>query len=254
MARLDGKVALISGGARGLGAAITAALVRDGARVVIGDVLDDAGKALAASHDGKVAFCHLDVREEAQWADAVALAKARFGGLDILVNNAGVTLAVPLEEATMAQYRWVMDINYWGTVLGTRAALPAMRARGGGAIVNLSSNSTRKIFPLAVTYSPTKAAVANFTKITAAQYAHENIRANSIHPGPTETPMLLGDGLPQGLQAADIPAIREVIDRIPMGRMAQPSEQADVVAFLVSDEARYVTGAELFVDGAGTDA
>lgn len=249
MARLDGKIALVSGGARGLGAAITVALVRDGARVLACDVLDDVGTAMAASHGDAVHYTHLDVRDEAQWASAVALAESHFGGLDILVNNAGVTLAHPVEDATMEQYRWVMDINYWGTVIGTRAALPAMRRRGGGAIVNLSSNSTRKIFPLAATYSPTKAAVANFTKITAAQYARENIRANSIHPGATETPMVVGDGA-----AADIPAIKEVIDRIPMGRMGQPADQADVVAFLVSDEARYVTGAEIFVDGAGTDA
>ena len=249
MSRLGGKVALVTGAARGLGAAITAALVRDGARVLATDILDDIGADMAAGHGDKVHYCFLDVRDEAGWARAVALAEARFGGLDILVNNAGITLAEPLEQASMEQYRLVMDINYWGTVIGTRACLPAMRRRRGGAIVNVSSNSTRKIFPLAVTYSPTKAAVANFTKITAAQYAREGIRANSIHPGPTETPMLLGDSA-----SADIPAIRAVIDRIPMGRMGKPEDQADVVAFLVSDEARYVTGAEIFVDGGGTDA
>ena len=249
MARLQGKVALVSGAARGLGAAITAALVRDGAKVIAGDVLDEVGTSMAADHGDAVHFLHLDVRDEADWALAVAEAEARFGGLDILVNNAGITLAEPLEQASMEQYRLVMEVNYFGTVLGTRAALPAMRRRGSGAIVNLSSNSTRKIFPLAVTYSPTKAAVANFTKITAAQYAPDNIRANSIHPGPTETPMLVGDSV-----AADIPAIKAVIDRIPIGRMAKPEEQADVVAFLVSDEARYLTGAEIFVDGGGTDA
>jgi 3alpha(or 20beta)-hydroxysteroid dehydrogenase len=249
MSRLEGKVALVSGAARGLGAAITAALVRDGARVLAADVLDEIGTAMAATYGDKVHYTHLDVREEAGWARTVALAETHFGGLDILINNAGITLAEPLEHATMEQFRLVMDINYWGTVIGTRACLPAMRRRGGGAIVNLSSNSTRKIFPLAVTYSPTKAAVANFTKITAAQYAADGIRANSIHPGPTETPMLLGEG-----ENADIPAVRAVIDRIPMGRMAKAEEQADVIAFLVSDEARYVTGAEIFVDGAGTDA
>jgi 3alpha(or 20beta)-hydroxysteroid dehydrogenase len=248
MARLSGKTALVTGAARGLGAAITAALVRDGARVFACDVLDADGMAMAASHGGEVHYHHLDVTDEAGWAGAVALAETHFGGLDILVNNAGVTETGTFDQATMAQFRRVMEINYWGTVNGLRAVVPALRRRGGGAIVNVSSNSTRKIFPLAAAYSPTKAAVANLTKLVAQQCAPEGIRCNSIHPGPSETPMLLS-----GVVAAHHPAIRAVIDRIPMGRMAKPEEQADVVAFLVSDEARYVTGAEIFVDGAGTD-
>lgn len=249
MARLAGRVALVTGAARGLGAAITAALVRDGASVLAADVLDEAGAATAASHGAHAIYAHLDVRDEAEWAAVVALAEAHFGGLDILVNNAGITAPNALEDATMEEYRRVMDINYFGTVMGARAALPAMRRRGGGAIVNISSNSTRKIVPLAASYSPTKAAVANFTKVIAAQCAVDNIRANSVHPGPSETPMLLGDGV-----GADHPQVRALIQRIPMGRMGRPEEQADAVAFLVSDEARYITGAELFVDGAGTDA
>ena len=249
MQRLAGRVALVSGAARGLGAAITAALVRDGAYVVACDILDDVGEKMAASFGSKVIYAHLDVREEAGWAAAVALAESCFGGLDILVNNAGITQSVFLEDATMDQFRLVMEINYFGTVLGCRAAIPAMRKRGGGAIVNMASNSTRKIVPLAACYSPTKAAVANFTKIVAAQCAAENIRANSVHPGASETPMILNDEI-----GADHPAIRAIVANIPMGRMGKPEEQADVVAFLVSDEARYVTGAEIFVDGAGTDA
>ncbi len=249
MARLAGKVALVTGAARGLGAAITAALVRDGARVLACDVLDDVGAAMASGHGGKVKYHHLDVRDEAGWALAVAAAESRFGGLDILVNNAGITQTAFLGDATMDQFRLVMEVNYFGTVLGCRAAIPAMRRRGGGAIVNMSSNSTRKIVPLAACYSPTKAAVANFTKIVAAQCAREGIRANSVHPGASETPMLLNEEI-----GADHPAIRAIIAQIPMGRMGKPEEQADVVAFLVSDEARYVTGAEIFVDGAGTDA
>ena len=240
---------MVTGGARGLGAAIIAALVRDGARVLACDVLDEVGTAMAARHGEKVHYHHLDVRDEAEWALAVAVAESRFGGLDILVNNAGITQSVFLEDATMDQFRLVMEINYFGTVLGCRAAIPAMRRRGGGAIVNMASNSTRKIVPLAACYSPTKAAVANFTKIVAAQCAREGIRANSVHPGASETPMILNDEI-----GADHPAIRAIIAQIPMGRMGKPEEQADVVAFLVSDEARYVTGAEIFVDGAGTDA
>jgi 3alpha(or 20beta)-hydroxysteroid dehydrogenase len=249
MTRLNGKIALVSGAARGLGAAITAALVRDGASVLACDVLDDVGAAMATGHGNKVLYTHLDVTDEAGWANAVMLAESQFGGLDILVNNAGITETGTFDQATMEQFRRVMEINYFGTLFGLRAAVPALRRRGGGAIVNLSSNSTRKIFPLAAAYSPTKAAVANLTKLVAQQCAPEGIRCNSIHPGPSETPMLLS-----GEVAADHPAIRAVIDRIPMGRMAKAEEQADVVAFLVSDEARYVTGAEIFVDGAGTDA
>jgi 3alpha(or 20beta)-hydroxysteroid dehydrogenase len=248
MARLDGRVALVSGGARGLGAAITAALVRDGAWVIVGDVLDDIGTASVAGHGEAAHYVHLDVTDEASWESAVATAEARWGRLDILVNNAGVTEAAFFDTATMEQFRRVMEINYFGTVLGLRAATPALRRRGGGAIVNVSSNSTRKIFPLAATYSPTKAAVANLTKAVAQQCAHEGIRCNSLHPGPSATPMLLGEG-----QNANLPGIKEVIDAIPIGRMSTPEEQADVVAFLVSDEASYVTGAEIFVDGAGTD-
>jgi 3alpha(or 20beta)-hydroxysteroid dehydrogenase len=248
MARLDGKIALVTGAARGLGAAITAALVRDGAKVLVCDVLDDVGAAMAAEHGDKVQYAHLDVTDEAGWAAAVAAAEARWGGVDILVNNAGITEAATFDTASMEQFHRVMEINYFGTVHGLRAALPALRRRGGGAIVNVCSNSTRKIFPLAATYSPTKAAIANLTKLVAQQCAPEGIRCNSLHPGPSETPMLLS-----GEVHADHPAIRAVIARIPIGRMAQPDEQADVVAFLVSDEARYVTGAEFFVDGAGTD-
>jgi 3alpha(or 20beta)-hydroxysteroid dehydrogenase len=249
MARLTGKIALVTGAARGLGAAITAALVRDGAKVVACDVLDDVGKEMAATHGENVHYVHLDVTDEARWAEVVERTEAHWQGLDILVNNAGVTETGTFDVATMDQFRRVMEINYFGTVHGLRAAVPALRRRGGGAIVNVSSNSTRKIFPLAAAYSPTKAAVANLTKLVAQQCGPEGIRCNSVHPGPSETPMLLS-----GEVAADHPAIRAVIDRIPMGRMAQPEEQADVVAFLVSDEARYVTGAEIFVDGAGTDA
>lgn len=249
MTRLAGRVALVTGAARGLGAAITAALVRDGARVLGCDILDEAGAAMAAGHGGKVSYHHLDVRDETGWASAVALAASRFGGLDILVNSAGITQTTSFEDATMEQFHRVMDINYFGTVLGCRAAVPAMRRRGGGAIVNLSSNSTRKIVPVAATYSPTKAAVANFTKVVAAQCARDGIRANSVHPGASETPMILNDEI-----GVDHPAIRAIVAQIPMGRMGKPEEQADVVAFLVSDEARYLTGAEIFVDGAGTDA
>jgi 3alpha(or 20beta)-hydroxysteroid dehydrogenase len=212
------------------------------------DVLVDAGQAMAAKHGDAVHFVQLDVTSEAQWADAAALAESHFGGLDILVNNAGVTEAATFDGASMEQFRRVMEINYFGTVLGLRACIAAIRRRGAGAIVNISSNSTRKIFELCATYSPTKAAVANLTKVVAQQLAREGIRCNSVHPGPSATPMLLGEG-----QNADLPGIKAVIDAIPMGRMATPEEQAAVVAFLVSDEARYVTGAEIFVDGAGTD-
>lgn len=248
MPRLTGKIALVTGAARGLGAAITAALVRDGAKVLACDVLDEVGAAMAAGHGDAVRFTHLDVTSEAQWAEASSLAEIHFGGIDILVNNAGVTEAATFDGATMEQFRRVMEINYFGTVYGMRACIAPIRCRGGGAIVNISSNSTRKIFELCATYSPTKAAVANLTKVAAQQLAREGIRCNSVHPGPSATPMLLGDG-----QNADLPGIKAVIDAIPMGRMATPEEQADVVAFLVSDEARYLTGAEIFVDGAGTD-
>jgi 3alpha(or 20beta)-hydroxysteroid dehydrogenase len=248
---LQGKVALISGGARGIGAACATVMAEHGARVVVADVLTEQGEATAAglrSNGHDAAFLALDVTDESSWDRAVAGAISSFGRLDVAVNNAGISLAKTIEELTMEEFRRVLDINLLGVFLGTKKSIQAMKRSGGGSIVNIASNSTQVVVPLTTAYSPSKAAVANLSKVAALHCAAEkyNIRVNSVHPGPTETDMLTGGGK---MRATDIPQVRALIESIPVGRMAQPREIANVVAFLASDLASYVTAAEVFVDG-----
>jgi 3alpha(or 20beta)-hydroxysteroid dehydrogenase len=252
MGMLDGKVAIVTGGARGIGGASAAALCGAGAAVVIGDMLEEAGEATAASLRAaghRAVFQRLDVRDAAGWASIVARAAQEFGRVDILVNNAGISLPRTIEDATEAELRHILDINLIAPFLGMQAVIGPMKAAGGGSIINISSNSTKKVVALTTLYSPTKAALANMTKTVAVHCAQtgSNIRANSIHPGPTETDMLLG-----GSRDAEIPAVRALIDSIPFGRMGKPPEIASVVVFLASEASSYMTGAELFVDGGAT--
>lgn len=252
MGILDGKVAIVTGGARGIGGASAAGLCEAGAAVVIGDVLAEPGEATAAAlRDAghRAVFQKLDVREAAGWASIVEYAEQKFGRLDILVNNAGISTSRTIEDATEAELRHILDINLIGPFLGMKAVIGPMKVAGGGSIINISSNSTKKTVAMASLYSPTKAALANMTKTVAAHCAQTgtNIRVNSIHPGPTETDMLLG-----GSRDADIPMVRALINSIPFGRMGTPPEIASVVVFLASDAASYMTGAELFVDGGAT--
>ena len=254
MARLTGKVALVTGGARGLGAAAAAALCAEGASVVLTDVLSEEGGKTAASLNAnghQARFTEHDVRDAASWQAAVDLALAQFGRLDCLVNNAGINFPRTIETATIEEFRAILDVNLIGAFLGIKAVIPVMKAQGG-SIINISSNSTRKVFALTSIYGATKAALANLTKTTAVHCAASGygIRVNSVHPGPHETAMLLG-GLEE---AADSPPLRRMMEAIPMGRMGKPSEVGSVVAFLASDDASYMTGAEVFVDGGVTVA
>jgi NAD(P)-dependent dehydrogenase (short-subunit alcohol dehydrogenase family) len=247
--RLRGKVALISGGARGMGAAEARLFAREGARVVIGDVLDAEGKAVEAwiaGAGGEALFVHLDVTSETDWAAAVAAAVARFGRLDVLVNNAGIGGGGRLEETTAAEWDRVMEVNAKGVFLGTRAVIPAMRQAGGGSIVNISSQlglvGLERSSPQ---YQASKGAVRTLTKLTAVQYAREGIRANSVHPGPVVTAMTEA-------RRRD-PAHNEyMVSRIPLGRYGEPDEVAYGVLYLASDEASFVTGSELVIDGGWT--
>lgn len=248
-ADLTGKVALISGGARGLGEAAAWAICEAGGRVVLGDLLTERGEATAsalraAGHEAR--FIALDVRSEADWAAAVAFATEVFGGLDILVNNAGIATAATIESLSLEDFQAILDINLLGTFRGMQAAIPGLKARGGGAIVNISSNSTQRVSAITTSYAATKAAVANMTKSAAIHLAQTGtgIRVNSVHPGPHETEMLLGAD-----SKADLPEVQALRAAIPMGRMGRPQEVGAVVAFLASDAASYVTGTELFVDG-----
>ena len=249
MGRLDGKVALISGGARGQGAAEAKMFAREGAKVVFGDVLDDEGKqveAEIAEAAGEALYVHLDVTSEADWRAAVDTAVSRYGRLNLLVNNAGIVLRKGIEDTTAEEWDRVMAVNSKGVFLGTKHAIPAMRQAGGGSIVNISSTAglVGSGQGLAA-YSATKGSVRLFTKSTAIQHAQDNIRCNSVHPGPIDTPMLR--------EAWDDPNRREErITRVPLGRIGTTEDIAYGVLFLSSDEASFMTGSELVIDGGST--
>jgi 3(or 17)beta-hydroxysteroid dehydrogenase len=247
--RLESKVALVSGGARGIGAAITKILAQEGAKVVIGDVLEDAGQKTAAEINdagGECVFVRLDVTSEAAWNSAVGEAVSRFGKLDILVNNAGVTSRGMIEDISVDDWTRVMDVNIKGGFLGTKASIPLMRANGGGSIVNISSGAAIAPQPnTSGAYSASKGAVRIFTKSTAIQYAGENIRCNSVHPGPVETDML-------NLSREDDTELATMKARVPLGRFGSTEDIAYGVLYLASDESSFVTGSELVIDGGRT--
>ena len=247
--RLENKVALISGGARGMGAVEARLLSSEGAKVVIGDVLEEAGRQTEAAVNeagGECVFVRLDVTSEEDWAQAVAAAVDRFGKLDILVNNAGVSSTGGIEDITVEEWDRILDINTKGVFLGTKAAIPEMRKAGGGSIVNISSAAGIAPSPgTSAAYSASKGAVRILTKSTAVQYARENIRCNSVHPGPIETPML------RAARGEDA-ELDDTVARVPLGRIGTPEEIAYGVLFLASDEASFVTGSELVIDGGRT--
>ena len=247
--RLENKVALISGGARGMGAVEAKLFAQEGAIVVIGDVLSEEGRQTEAQINEAGAEClfvHLDVTSESDWKDAVAAAVARFGKLDVLVNNAGISIPGGLEEFTEEQWDRTMDINSKGVFLGTREALPAMKQAGGGSIINISSGAGIAPSPgTSAAYAASKGAVRIFSKATAVQYARDGIRCNSVHPGPVQTPML-------SAARADEQSRADQLSRIPLGRIGEPIEIAYGVLYLASDESSFVTGSELVIDGGRT--
>ena len=243
MGRLDGKVAIISGAARGQGEAHARAFVAEGAQVALGDVLDDRCAAVAARLGDDAIALHLDVRDEQQWAAAVAATLERFGRLDVLVNNAGILRHAALAETTLDTYREVIDVNQIGCFLGMRAVIPAMTEGGGGSIVNTSSAVGLEGGPGVVAYAASKAAVRSMTETAAIELGPLGIRVNSIHPGGVDTEMIRpADGeLPSGPLA-----------RLPLRRLAQPEEIAPLAVFLASDESSYCTGGAFVVDGGQT--
>ena len=249
MGRLDGKVALISGGARGQGAAEAKMFALEGAKVVIGDILDDAGRRVEAEIDeagGEAFYIHLDVTQEADWVTAVETAVSRYGKLDILVNNAGITIRKNVEETTSEDWDRIMAINAKGVFLGIKEAIPAMRRGGGGSIVNISSTAGLVGSPYSgASYAASKGAVRLLTKSTAIQYAKEGIRCNSVHPGLLETPMTED-------MLADAAHREERTQRIPLGRIGTAEDVAYGVLYLASDEASFITGSELVIDGGAT--
>ena len=247
--RLEGKVALITGGARGQGAAEARLFAHEGAKVAIADVLEQEGLKLEADIaelGGSAFFVRLDVTSESDWSDAVAATVARYGALNILVNNAGVFMRGTVEDSDARDWDRIMDVNAKGVYLGTKAVIPEMRKAGGGSIVNISSISgmigQERVQPA---YNASKGAVRLLTKSTAVQHAKDGIRVNSVNPGPIRT-LMIEDGLTDPEHYAD------TVAQIPLGRVGGPIEVAYAVLYLSSDESSFVTGSELVVDGGST--
>jgi 3(or 17)beta-hydroxysteroid dehydrogenase len=259
MNRLDGKVALISGGARGIGAETARLMAEAGAEVAIGDVLDEPGRQTAAAIGRAALYTRLDVTSEADWQAAIAAVTGHFGGLDILVNNAGIFLGKSLEEASLEEWHRLCAVNLTGVFLGTKLALPALRDRArnsphGSAIVNLSSVAGLVGSSGDPLYSMTKGGVTLFTKSAALEFARKGyrVRVNSIHPGTTDTDM--GDQVvamrARNLATNDLDAARDqALERLPLGRLGTVTDIAKGIVFLASDDAGFMTGAGLVVDG-----
>lgn len=240
MGRVEDKVVLISGGARNIGGASARMLAAEGAKVVIGDLLDDEGKALAEElcqefGDSAARYVHLDVTSEEEWAAAVAYTVAEFGRLDVLFNNAGIFNGGQLQRYKQEQWQQMLDVNLTGAFLGAKAAADAIIAAGGGSIINTSSIEGLRGTPWAHGYVASKWGLTGLTKSLAMELAPHGIRVNSIHPGRISTPAT--DQMPEDL----IP--------IPLGRPGKPEEIATFVVFLASDESSFSTGAEFVVDG-----
>ena len=239
MDRLKGKIILISGGARGQGAAEARLFVSEGARIVIGDVLEQEGRRLAGELGAAATFLRQDVTDERDWESAVGAA-AMLGGLHGLVNNAGIYQPATLMETDTALFERHVRVNQLGCFLGMKAVVPLMERSGGGSIVNISSVAGLRGSPGAIAYSATKWALRGMTKAAAIDLAPRQIRVNSVHPGPIDTEMIRFRTPEQ---------TRERLQQVPMRRMGSADEVAALVLFLLSDESGYITGAEVAIDG-----
>ena len=241
MGRLDGKVAIITGAARGQGAAEARLFVAEGAKVVLADVLDEEGEAVAAELGDAATYAHLDVTDEGQWTATVALAEERYGPVTVLVNNAGVLHFQALHKTELEDFDRILRVNVHGVFLGMKSVTDSMAGAGGGSIVNISSTAGLQGLPYLGAYVASKWAVRGLSKTAAIDLGHKNIRVNSVHPGGIDTPMVAGT-------SSDAPFYK----RLPVSRMGTADEAARAVLFLASDEASYIAGAELAVDGGAT--
>ena len=246
--RVEGKVALVSGGARGIGAATAKLLASEGAVVVLADVLEEEGKAteaLITESGGKAVFMKLDVTDEENWKDVISATVAAYGKLDVVVNNAGISGRSTVEETPAENWDRVMEVNGKGVFLGTKLAIPELRKAGGGSIINISSIYGIVGSETSASYHASKGAVRIFTKSAAIQYAGEGIRVNSVHPGFVDSPMTAA--------AHALPEVHDLrVGRTPLGRMGTPEDIAAGVLYLASDESSFVTGSELVIDGGMT--
>jgi 3alpha(or 20beta)-hydroxysteroid dehydrogenase len=244
MRGLSGKVALVTGAARGLGASIGRVLHEHGAQVVLGDVRDEEGRALAGELGARAHYVHLDVARESDWDAALAAARTQFGAVNVLVNNAGIFRTHPTLEVSAEDYLQIVRINQLGVFLGMRACLAVMRAAGGGSIVNIASTAGIEGVPLALAYTASKHAVIGMTKAAALEFGPLGIRVNAVCPGAMLTP-LLSESYKVSLSTLGAAPFTNA----PLGRMADPAEIAPTVAFLASDASSYTTGTEFVVDG-----
>lgn len=243
-ARARDKVVLVSGGSRGQGAAEARRLATEGAKVLIGDLRGDEGAALAEEIGDACRFVKLDVTDSTSWDAAIAAANSFFGGLDVLVNNAGIAAFTPIIDGDVNEYKKVIDVNQLGVYLGMRAVAPAMKKRGGGSIINISSIDGLIGMPFVAAYVASKFAVRGMTKVAAIELARHGIRVNSIHPGYIDTPMVrepMGDELAESLAKS-----------VPLRRLGMPEEIAELVLYLASDASAYCTGSEFVIDGGVT--
>ncbi len=246
--RLEGKVALITGGSRGQGATEAELFVKEGARVVIADILEPEGNAVVAQireGGGDASFIRLDVTSEDDWRDAVEFALNTYGRLDVLINNAAIYKRTPIVQTGLDEWNQIMDINSTGVFLGTKHTVPAMQKSGGGSIINISSTAGLVGSERGSAYGASKGSVRLFTKYTAIQHAGDGIRANSIHPGPIDTEMIADNiSTPEGRAQSEA--------RVPLGRIGTVMDVAYGALFLASDESSFMTGAELVIDGGVT--
>jgi len=248
MGRLDGKVALITGAARGQGAAEARLFVDEGARVMLSDVRDDDGELLAKELGERAAYRHHDVAREDDWAATVAATAAMFGRLDVLVNNAGVFAVIPMTMTTLEEYMRIVTINQVGTFLGMKAVAETMIGQSAGSIINISSVAGLGGSAGTIAYTSTKFAVRGMTKVAALELAPFGVRVNSVHPGLIDTPMMTEAFEPMG----DDSILKTLEANLPIGRFASADDVARLVLFLASDDSNYSTGSEFVVDGGMT--
>lgn len=241
MSRLEGKVAVVTGGAGGMGESHVKRFVKEGAKVVIADLAEEAGKELAENLGDSARYIKLDVSDEANWKELVSETEENFGPIDILVNNAGISIPGMTQDTPYDTYQKTIKVNQDGVFLGMQAVYPSMKKAGGGSIINISSSAGINSSPNTSAYTTSKFAVRGMTKAAALDFAPDNIRVNSVHPGLIETPMAADEETSKVIDALK--------ENVPLKRLAKPEEVTNLVLFLASDEASYVNASEYVIDG-----